>query len=136
MGEYGSTLPNQKKLIKILNYLSDAAYRPLEDELTRGYILTAITKLHATMGFVENPKVESVMFDYLASKHCDVQQRAIEYKAMRENQSKICKDILTKIPLNEAQIISQGFDFELKFLDSFVQEKLASGSKEYDYKKR
>jgi len=48
-----------------LNYLSEAAYRPLEDELTRGYILTAITKLHATMGFDDNPKVEMVMEDYL-----------------------------------------------------------------------
>lgn len=72
MGEYGSTLANEKKIMKILNYLSDAAYRPLEDELTRGYILTAITKLHATMGFTENLKVEQVMFDYLTSRHCDV----------------------------------------------------------------
>lgn len=85
MGEYGQTLPNEKKIVKILNYLSDAAYRPLEDELTRGYILTAITKLHLTLGFPENPKVESVMIDYLSSKHCDVQQRAIEYKALKEN---------------------------------------------------
>lgn len=59
-------------MIKILNYLSDAAYRPLEDELTRGYILIAITKLHSTIGFLENPKVEAVMHDYLSSKHCDV----------------------------------------------------------------
>ena len=52
MGEYGSAIPNQAKIIKIMNYLSDAAYRPLEDELTRCYILTAITKLQATMGFI------------------------------------------------------------------------------------
>jgi len=73
MGEYGSTLPDDKKIIKILNYLSDAAYRPLENELTRGYIMTAITKLHAALGFPENPKVECVMLDYLQSKHVDVQ---------------------------------------------------------------
>ena len=65
MGEYGSTLPNQKKITKILNYLSDASYRPLEDELTRGYILTAITKLQMIMNFEENPKVEMVMEDYI-----------------------------------------------------------------------
>jgi hypothetical protein len=73
MGEYGSSLPNQKKIVKILNYLSEAAYRPLEDELTRGYILTAITKLHAATNFEENPKIEMVMEDYLTSKHVDVQ---------------------------------------------------------------
>jgi hypothetical protein len=72
MGEYGSTLPNQAKIVKIMNFLSDAAYRPLEDELTRCYILTAITKLHSTMNFVENPKVDCVMHDYLFSKHVDV----------------------------------------------------------------
>ena len=88
-------------MIKILDYLSEAAYRPLEDELTRGYILTAITKLHATIGFIENPKVEMVMHDYLCSKHVDVQQRAIEYKALKENSSMISNSILTKIPLNE-----------------------------------
>ena len=87
-----------------MNYLSDAAYRPLEDELTRCYILTAITKLHSTMSFVENPKVEGVMHDYLFSKHVDVQQKALEYKALRENASRISKDLLTRIPLNEGQV--------------------------------
>ena len=104
MGEYGSSLPDEKKIIKILNYLSEAAYRPLENELTRGYILTAITKLHAALGFPENPKVESVMLDYLQSKHVDVQQRAIEYKALRELAAGIAKDLLSRIPLSENQV--------------------------------
>jgi hypothetical protein len=72
MGEYGSTLPDHKKKVKILDYLAEAAYRPLEDELTRGYILTAITKLHAAMDYVESEKVEIVMYDYSQSKHVDV----------------------------------------------------------------
>lgn len=88
--------------MKILNYLADAAYRPLEDELTRCYILTAITKLHATMGFNENEKVDNVMYDYLFSKHVEVQQKAIEYRALKENSNRISKDILIKIPLNES----------------------------------
>lgn len=58
---------------KIIDYLAESAYRTLEDELTRGYILTAITKLHSALGFTENPKVEAVMFDYYHSKHIDVQ---------------------------------------------------------------
>jgi hypothetical protein len=103
-----------------LNYLADAAYRPLEDELTRCYILTAITKLHATLSFAENPKVEAVMYDYLFSKHVDVQQKAIEYRALKENSQGISKDILIKIPLNENQVNMQEFDFELSFLDSYV----------------
>ena len=47
MGEYGSKIPNQKKMIKIIDNLCIAAYRNLEEELTRSYILNAITKLQA-----------------------------------------------------------------------------------------
>lgn len=39
MGEYAAKMQNAKKLVKILDHLSDAAYRTFEDELTRGYIL-------------------------------------------------------------------------------------------------
>ena len=58
MGEYGSKILNQKKVDKILNYLCESAYRTVEDEITRGYILTAISKLHASLGFVEGEKVD------------------------------------------------------------------------------
>ena len=52
MGEYGAKIStNSKKIIKVLDYLCKSAYRTFEDELTRGYILTAITKLHASIGF-------------------------------------------------------------------------------------
>lgn len=104
MGEYASTLTNQKKLNKIIDYLAESAYRTLEDELTRGYILTAITKLHSALGFNENPKVEAVMFDYFHSKHLDVQQRAIEYKQLKKHSERIPKNLMMQVPLNEAQI--------------------------------
>jgi len=54
MGEYGATLPDLEKRLKIMDHLASVAYRPLENELTRSYILSAITKLHSTMGFPEN----------------------------------------------------------------------------------
>lgn len=73
MGEYGSKIPNQKKMIKIIDNLCIAAYRNLEEELTRSYVLNAITKLQAAQGFPENIQVEAVMSDYLHSKHIDVQ---------------------------------------------------------------
>lgn len=102
MGEYGSTHPNPEKRIKVLGHLVKVVYRPLEDELTRGYILSAITKLHAAMGFAENADVERVMYDFSKSKHVDVQQRAIEYKVLKENKSRVSHDILMNTPLNEA----------------------------------
>jgi hypothetical protein len=73
MGEYGASLPDQKKKMKILDYLSEAAYMPLENEMTRSYILVALTKMHMAVDFEENLKVEVVMDDYVSSKHVDVQ---------------------------------------------------------------
>lgn len=72
MGEYGSTSPDAQKRLKILNLLAKVAYRPLENELTRGYILSAITKLHSAMNFSENKDIDAVMYDYSKSKHVDV----------------------------------------------------------------
>jgi hypothetical protein len=45
MGEYGSMIPDSNKIAKIIELLCEAAYKPLEDELTRSYLLSAITKL-------------------------------------------------------------------------------------------
>lgn len=84
LGEYAAKMSNQKKMIKIIDLLCDASYRNYEDELTRSYILTAITKLYAIQNFSGNPKVEKVMFDYETSKHIEVQQRAIEYKMIKD----------------------------------------------------
>lgn len=120
LGEYGAGLPDLEKKTKILNLLVQVAYRPLEDELTRGYIISAVTKLHQALGFPENPSVAGLMQDYSKSKHVDVQQRAIEYKALRDNTVRIYPEVLLKTPFNEAQILQQGFDFELRFLDAYV----------------
>ena len=73
LGEYGAGIPDLEKKTKILNLLVQVAYRPLEDELTRGYILSAVTKLHQALGFPENASVANLMQDYCKSKHVDVQ---------------------------------------------------------------
>jgi len=65
MGEYGSKNPSKTKMTKILDNLCIAAYRNLEDELTRSYVLSAITKLHTSMEFCDNENVRAVMYDYL-----------------------------------------------------------------------
>ena len=127
MGEYGARVTNQKKMLTIIENLCVAAYRNLEDELTRCYVLSAITKLHASLGFEENEKIEAVMYDYLQSKYIEVQQRAIEYKQLKDNFSKVsnsAKEILLNTPLSESQLISQNFDFELSFLDNYVQNEI------------
>lgn len=66
--------------------------------------MSAITKLHSSQGFEENVKIETVMNDYMQSKHADVQQIAIEYMEIKkyselfENNG---KDLMLNTPLNE-----------------------------------
>lgn len=136
MGEYGATLPDMEKRGKIMKHLSLVAYRPLENELTRSYILSAITKLQCTQGFPKNEVIERLMDDFSNSKHVDVQQRAIEYKMLAKNAGKFDTNIIMNTPMNEAAVFSQGFDFELRFLDNYVQSQVAQGKKGYDISKR
>lgn len=136
MGEYGAALPDMEKRAKIMKHLSLVAYRPLENELTRSYILSAITKLQCTLGFPKNEVIEKLMDDFSNSKHVDVQQRAIEYKMLAKNAGKFDTNIIMNTPMNEAAVFSQGFDFELRFLDNYVQSQVAQGKKGYDTSKR
>jgi len=60
------------------------------------------------------------MDDFANSKHVDVQQRAIEYKMLKANAGRFSQEIMMNTPMNEAAVIIQGFDFDLRFLDSYV----------------
>ena len=64
MGEYGATLPDMEKRAKIIKNLSLVSYRPLENELTRSYILSAITKLQSTQGVPKNEVIDKLMNDF------------------------------------------------------------------------
>lgn len=44
------------------------------------------------------------MYDYSKSKHVDVQQRAIEYKVLKESQGRYSAEILMHTPLNDSQM--------------------------------
>lgn len=47
-------------------------------------IVSALVKLHLAQGFAPNPHIEAVMRDLSTSKHINVQQRCLEYKALKE----------------------------------------------------
>ena len=49
---------------KILENLCTAAYRNVNEEITRVYIINAIMKIHCALGYVDNPKVEMMLIDY------------------------------------------------------------------------
>jgi len=42
------------------------------------------------------------MYDYSKSKHVDVQQRAAEYKVLRQSAGRVSADVLMRTPLNDA----------------------------------
>lgn len=74
LGEYGGG-PKQtdpSKPLKILTLISQFAHGTYESERTRAAILLAITKLHSSLGFAPNEKVDQIMNDYRFSKVLEV----------------------------------------------------------------
>jgi len=72
------------KLLKILNLLAQFSRGTFENERTRAFILLALTKLHSTLNFNSNDYVQSIMVDYMSSRSLEVQQRAFDYKVLRD----------------------------------------------------
>ena len=63
------------------------------------------------------------MGDLCNSKHIGVQQRCHEYQALKELHQQVggVNDIYKNTPQSEDAAVMDGFDFELSFLDNFVQ---------------
>ena len=137
LGEYGSN-SGQEKARQILNLLSQFSYGTFEDERTRAAMLLALTKLHAALNFEQNEYVSQIMNDYLLSKSLEVQQRAIDYKFLKEKSGQFSNngmDLIFKIPLTEQQMQQEGFDFNFSFLDPYVQLQISEGKAQYDQQK-
>ena len=98
-------------------------------------MLLALTKLHSALNFEPNEYVSQIMNDYLLSKSLEVQQRAIDYKFLKERSSQFSNngmDLIFKIPLTEQQMQNEGFDFDFAFLDPYVQLQISEGKSQYD----
>jgi hypothetical protein len=134
LGEYGSQLNDGPKVSKILNLLAQFTRGTYENERTRAFILLALTKLHCALNFNENNYVQNIMIDYLASRNLEVQQRAFDYRVLSEAQKggKNISGFIFKTPLTEQQVNEEHFDFNLAFLDGFVQQERQAGKAEWD----
>lgn len=122
LGEYGGG-PKQTdptKPLKILNLISQFAHGTYESERTRAAILVAITKLHSSLGYTPNEKVDQIMNDYRFSKVLEVQLRALDYWVLRKQKTNTLQ-LLFNVPLTEKQVQTEVFDFSLSFLDPLVQ---------------
>jgi len=75
------------------------------------------------------------MSDYLHSRSLEVQQRASEYKFLKEKANVLQggpRDYIFRTPLTETQVAQESLDFSLSFIDNFVQAQLAEGKPGYD----
>jgi hypothetical protein len=121
LGEYGTQLGDKTKIAKILNLLAQFSRGTFEYERTRAFILLALTKLHTALDFEPNDYVENIMDDYLSSRNLEVQTRCFDYKVLKSaNSGPKVSDLIFKTPLTESQVTAEMFDYDMKFLDQFV----------------
>nr|CCA22889.1 Coatomer protein complex putative [Albugo laibachii Nc14] len=126
LGEYGY-LSDCMDLPEICERLCELVDRPFnQEDITRGYVLSAITKITAQMGHTIEI-ADDVMNKYKTSRSTDIQQRCFEYLA------------LTKAPALMAQLFPEDascediqVDSNLSFLTPFVEKAVAQGAPLYD----
>jgi len=135
-GEYGPQHPDPVKKQKILTRLAESAYRGWEDYSTICWIISAISKVHLSLNFEENKKVEKVIRQFKSSKNLDIRQRSIEYGILREKQeTQIGQFVNLKTPMNDEAVQLENFDFSLNFLLPYVQALSGQGKEGYQQDK-
>jgi len=125
MGEYAAEIPDQEKVNQIIDELCNQIYIGYENHVTIGMIVSALAKLHLAQGFAPNAHIDAVMRDLSTSKHINVQQRCLEYKALKEIHTQLPNDgrgIFKGTPINEEQLQMENLDLDLTFLSGFVDE--------------
>ncbi|KDO29264.1 hypothetical protein SPRG_19925 [Saprolegnia parasitica CBS 223.65] len=127
LGEYGY-LSEAMELDEIAERLCELVDRPFENEdMTRGYIVTAVTKLTAQLHGREIDAARAMMEKYKTSRSIDLQQRCLEYLAMHAHPALMA----TTYPV-DASCEDLDVDSTLSFLQAFVDQALSQGAPRYD----
>jgi AP-4 complex subunit epsilon-1 len=126
LGEYGF-LSDTMELEEICERLCELVERPFnQEDKTRGYILSAVTKITAQMGHSID-MADAMMNKYKTSRSTDLQQRCFEYLALKKN-----PDLMAEVFPEDASCEDIEVDPNLAFLTSFVQQAAAKGAPLYD----
>uniref|UniRef100_A0AAV1VMD6 AP-4 complex subunit epsilon-1 C-terminal domain-containing protein n=1 Tax=Peronospora matthiolae TaxID=2874970 RepID=A0AAV1VMD6_9STRA len=126
LGEYGY-LSDAMELEEICERLVELVDRPFEQEdTTRGYVLSAVTKITAQMGHTIDV-ADAMMNKYKNSRSTDLQQRCFEYLAFTKNFS-----LMNEVFPEDASCEDIEVDSNLSFLTSFVEKAVAQGAPLYD----
>ncbi|CAH0489333.1 unnamed protein product [Peronospora farinosa] len=126
LGEYGY-LSDAMELEEICERLVELVDRPFDQEdTTRGYVLSAVTKITAQMGHTLDV-ADAMMNKYKTSRSTDLQQRCFEYLALTKNFS-----LMNEVFPEDASCEDIEVDPNLSFLKSFVEKAVAQGAPPYD----
>lgn len=126
LGEYGY-LSEVMELEEICERLVELVDRPFDQEdTTRGYVLSAVTKITAQMGHTIDI-ADAMMDKYKTSRSTDLQQRCFEYLALSKNFS-----LMNEVFPEDASCEDIEVDPNLSFLTGFVEKAASEGAPLYD----
>lgn len=131
LGEYG-TADGAHSAVDIIARLCDIAEGHSSDNVVRGYVISAITKVVAfEIGAGRRPKlmpeVRSLIEELSASHSTDLQQRAYELQSMLG----LTPSVVAAVMPLDASCEDIEADKKLAFLDQFVSEALRRGAQPY-----
>lgn len=131
LGEFGD-LSNKYSKVEILNELVDLLEQQVEKpELTKAWLLSAVTKLLARLCAAQPNSVPPTILDHIAkyqhSLYVDLQQRSHECLELIKNTNTMS----SCFPPNSFRADDLVIDRKLSFLDAYVQTALAHGAKPY-----
>jgi hypothetical protein len=107
------------------------------DQHARAFIVVAVTRLMARLGFTDNDIVDDMVSDFSRSKDLEVMLRCLEYEKIYELKDDLPEDCgLGRTPMTTAAVLVEDFDYSMNFLENFVQSQLDEGKSTYKSKKR
>jgi len=119
LGEFGAVLLEAKRQ-ELSALLCKAMTWRFENDLTRGWIVTALLKIcHGILA----DEVKETISKFSSSRNEDIQQRCYEFAGFSTR-------VQTQFPLTAA--LEERFDPNLTFLNDFVEMKLRTGARAYN----
>jgi len=130
-GEYGKRIfaNDEAKIMELLEVIEYLLSKTYDDERVRCWLITALTKLHSSIGFKPIESIESIIKRFSRDKNVEIQQRCLEYSRILTSETQIERNQFTTIQ-DECDI-----DTSFSFLNNFVDTKIKQGFKKYDRKR-
>jgi hypothetical protein len=136
LGEFVPKTHDSESATDILNLLCKACDKNFEQMNTIGWIIAAITKIHIHLDFEKNKKVDEVIETFRHSAETHLQQRCKEYIEIRKAHENGRTSVKDSLFTSYTELKTTTFDFELNFLDDYVQDAVNQGANVFDEEKK